>query len=45
LIRRDQDRSRLRNVLLEGAASTPGKPMDDRYFDALRHRVQARGAK
>ncbi|MFZ6048614.1 type II toxin-antitoxin system ParD family antitoxin [Pseudomonas sp. CR3202] len=40
LIRKDQDRQRLRNLLLEGVASTPAAPADDNYFDALRNRVR-----
>lgn len=39
LIRKDQDRQRLRNLLLEGAASAPGATADADYFDALRARV------
>ena len=39
LIRRDQDRERLRALLLEGAASPPTDPVDDAYFDELRSRV------
>ncbi len=47
LIRADQDR-RLRNLLLQGAASAPGPAADPAYFDALRQRVRqgpASGAK
>jgi len=40
LIRRDQDRQKLRALLLEGAESTPGTPADDAYFDSLRQRVK-----
>ncbi|NYT25203.1 type II toxin-antitoxin system ParD family antitoxin [Alcaligenaceae bacterium] len=40
LIRKDQDRSRLRNLLLEGGTSAPGEPADAAYFDALRDRVR-----
>jgi antitoxin ParD1/3/4 len=44
LIRKDQDRQRLRNLLLEGAASAPAPaPADDYYFEALR--VGVRNAK
>lgn len=42
LIRHDQDRRRLRNVLLEGAASPPTEPADAAYFEALRARVRDR---
>jgi len=46
LIRKDQDRLRLRNLLLEGAGSAPTKPVDDTYFDSLRRKVKVgkRGA-
>ena len=44
LIRRDQDRKRLRELLLDGAAS-PEAPMDGQvYFEGLRERVRARKA-
>ena len=39
LIRRDQDRQRLRGLLLGGAASTALSPADRAYFDRLRERV------
>lgn len=42
LIRRDQDRTRLRALLLEGAASPAGAQADAAYFDALRARVRKR---
>jgi antitoxin ParD1/3/4 len=42
LIRRDQDRERLRALLLDGANSAPTEPADDAYFDALRERVRKR---
>ncbi|MBZ9895814.1 type II toxin-antitoxin system ParD family antitoxin [Mesorhizobium sp. BR1-1-6] len=40
LIRRDQDRQLLRGLLLEGASSAPGAPVDDNYFATLRKRAQ-----
>ncbi|MBZ9671242.1 type II toxin-antitoxin system ParD family antitoxin [Mesorhizobium sp. ES1-3] len=40
LIRRDQDRQLLRSLLLEGASSAPGAPVDDDYFAALRKQAQ-----
>ena len=40
LIRRDQDRQRLRELLLEGVASAPTAPVDVRYFEGLRKRVR-----
>ncbi len=42
LIRKDQDRTRLRELLLQGAASAPGKAVDKAYFDDLRNRVRRR---
>jgi antitoxin ParD1/3/4 len=44
LIRRDQDRQRLRGLLLGGAASPPGGPGDQGYFDELRAHVRGRKA-
>ncbi|MGF1615790.1 MAG: type II toxin-antitoxin system ParD family antitoxin [Gammaproteobacteria bacterium] len=40
LIRKDQDRQRLRALLLEGAASAPEVAADTAYFDGLRERVR-----
>jgi antitoxin ParD1/3/4 len=40
LIRRDQDRQRLRALLLDGASSAPAVPTDKAYFDSLRSRVR-----
>ncbi len=42
LIRRDQDRARLRGLLLEGAASPAGAKADRTYFDSLQDRVRRR---
>jgi antitoxin ParD1/3/4 len=42
LIRRDQDRLRLRQLLLDGANSAPGPPADDDFFTALRERSRTR---
>lgn len=42
LIRRDQDRLQLRNLLLAGASSAPAEPVNATYFEGLRER--ARGA-
>ena len=36
LIRKDQDRQRLRGLLLEGAASPKSVTADEDYFDRLR---------
>ena len=43
LIRKDQERQHLRDLLLEGAASAPAGPADAAYFEGLRHRVGGRG--
>ncbi len=40
LIRKDQDRLRLRSLLLEGGASAPTGPVGPAYFNALRDRVR-----
>jgi antitoxin ParD1/3/4 len=40
LIRRDQQRQQLRNLLLEGAQSAPAGPLDASYFEALRHNIR-----
>ena len=38
LIRKDQDRQRLRGLLLAGAATAPASPAGAAYFDGLRDR-------
>lgn len=43
LIRRDQDRQRLRDLLLQGAESPPAGAADADYFDHLRSGVRAAG--
>lgn len=43
LIRKDQDRQRLRSLLLEGAASPPTVTADAGYFDRLRDGVRQAG--
>ncbi len=43
LIRRDQDRQKLRGLLEEGARSAPGPVADDAYFAGLRNRIRAVG--
>ena len=40
LIRRDQDRERLRALLLDGAESEPAGVADAAYFERLRARVR-----
>lgn len=42
LIRRDRDREQLRGLIMEGASSPPTEPIDDRYFENLRDRIQSR---
>ena len=44
LIRKDQDRQRLRLLLIEGAETAPSQPIDDAYFDDLRDRARRRTA-
>ena len=45
LIRKDQDRQRLRGLLLEGAESPPAGTADADYFDRLRGRVREAGGR
>lgn len=40
LIRRDQDRLQLRNLLLAGAWSAPTAPVNETYFEGLRERAR-----
>lgn len=40
LVRKDQERQRLRGLLLDGAASAPTSPVGEEYFDHLRDRVR-----
>lgn len=40
LIRKDQDRQRLRGVLLAGAATASASPANATYFEGLRDRVR-----
>ena len=44
LIRKDQDRQRLRALLLDGAESAPTSPADEAYFDGLRERARRRNS-
>lgn len=41
LIRREQDRSHLRELLLEGAGSGTGDQAEEAYFRGLRERIDA----
>ena len=43
LIRKDQERQRLRGLLLEGAASPQAVTADADYFDKLRSRIGKAG--
>jgi len=45
LIRKDQDRSRLRNLLMEGVASGGAEPADANYFEGLRAALRKRASK
>ncbi len=45
LIRKDQDRTRLRALLLQGAESAPGQAVDKTYFDGLRNRARQPAAR
>ena len=44
LIRRDQDRQRLRSLLIEGASSASVGDADEAYFAGLRERARIRKA-
>lgn len=45
LIRKDQDREKLRGLLLAGAASPPSDRADTRYFAGLRARIARRAGR
>ncbi|NWN89869.1 MAG: type II toxin-antitoxin system ParD family antitoxin [Micrococcaceae bacterium] len=40
LIRREQDRTQLRALLVQGMESGPGSKMDDDYFERMRERIR-----
>lgn len=40
LVRKDQDRLQLRELLLAGARSNPTEPVNATYFDGLRRKVK-----
>lgn len=44
LVRNNQDRARLRKLLLAGAESAPARPADETYFGGLRDGVRRRGS-
>ncbi|MEZ5533279.1 MAG: type II toxin-antitoxin system ParD family antitoxin [Steroidobacteraceae bacterium] len=41
LIRNDEDRLKLRGLLLDGATSAPTRPADAAYFDKLRRKAKS----
>ena len=43
LIRKDQARTQLHALLLEGAASPLGSEVTDAYIDGLKERIRVRG--
>ncbi|TSE32736.1 type II toxin-antitoxin system ParD family antitoxin [Tepidimonas charontis] len=43
LIRKEQERLHLRNLLLAGATSAPAAPADASYFESLLERVRKAG--
>jgi antitoxin ParD1/3/4 len=45
LIRKDQARTQLRALLLEGAASPLGSEVTETYIDGLKERIRARGGR
>ena len=45
LLRKEQDRAKLRGLFLEGAASPVVGEMDAAYFEGLRQQVSKRAAK
>ncbi|SCK42289.1 antitoxin ParD1/3/4 [Variovorax sp. HW608] len=45
LIRKDQQRLQLRNLLFHGGRSAPAAEADQAYFDGLRERVRNAGKK
>jgi len=42
LIRREQDKQKLRDLLMEGANSPLEGPADEAYFEGLRERIRKR---
>jgi antitoxin ParD1/3/4 len=45
LIRREQDKQKLRDMLLEGANSPPAGPADDAWFEELRQHAASHAKK
>ena len=44
LIRKDQDIQKLRNLLMDGAASPQGAESNSAYFEGLRNRIKQSGS-
>jgi antitoxin ParD1/3/4 len=44
LIRREQARTQLRALVVEGMGSGPGSELDEAYFQRLRERIRSSGA-
>ncbi len=44
LIRREQARTQLRALVVEGMGSGPGSEMDEAYFQRMRERIRSAGA-
>ena len=45
LIRKDQDRLQLRELLLAGVSSAPTKPAHAAYFEGLRRKAKSRASR
>ena len=43
LIRREEGRTQLRALLVDGMGSGPGSEMDEAYFDRMRERIRSSG--
>ena len=44
LIRREQGRTQLRALLVDGMGSGPGSEMNEAYFERIRERIRGSGA-
>jgi antitoxin ParD1/3/4 len=44
LIRREQGRTQLRALLMDGMGSGPGSEMDEAYFERMRERIRSSDA-
>ncbi|MFA4937769.1 type II toxin-antitoxin system ParD family antitoxin [Brevundimonas sp.] len=45
LVQLEQDKQRVRDMLIEGRDSGPGQPIDAAYFERLRERIRQHAAK